>query len=105
MRKVTKLSFHAPYVLSCVFDNGEERYLNLENALDKNQKYASKVFEGDTYKTAKIGIFGEIYWDNIAEITALDGKSEPCNYDISPEYAYLMSEPKNTANQHKAPSM
>ena len=62
--------------------------------LDSNQKYARRIFDADVFRQAKIGSLGEIYWENIAEIKMLDGKIQPCNYDISPEFAYLNSEKK-----------
>lgn len=93
MRKITNISFEYPFKVHCLFNNGEERILDLEKALDKTGVYAKKIFEGDTFKKAKIDSFGGIYWEGIAEIKTLDGKSEPCEYDISPDFAYFTSEP------------
>jgi len=95
MKKITKISFENPFKLNCLFNNGENRVLDLEKVLDKTQKYSKKIFEGDTFSNAKIGSFGEIYWENLAEIKKLNGEIVSCEYDISPEFAYLKSEPIN----------
>ncbi|MFY0650805.1 MAG: DUF2442 domain-containing protein [Cyclobacteriaceae bacterium] len=76
------------YRVLCIFENGERRILNLHEVLDKSDKYASKLFEEEIYKEAKVGSLGQIYWNGIAEMTNLDGTSETCEYDISPEFAY-----------------
>lgn len=93
MRRVAKITHEIPFILNCEFDNGEIRSLDLEKVLDKNQKFVNKIFEESIFKQAKLGIFGEIYWDGIAEIRQLDGSIKACNYDISPEFAYSHSEP------------
>jgi len=50
-----------------------------------------KLIDNDTYKTAKIGSFGEIYWENVGEMKNYDGTIIACEYDISPEFAYYNS--------------
>ncbi len=92
MKKIIKISFVEPFTLECEFNNGEVRLLNLEKALDKNKKITNKIFDKKEFKKAQIGEFGQIYWANMAEITNLDGTIESCDYDISPEFAYLHSE-------------
>ena len=45
----------------------------------------------EVFNTAKIGQFGEIYWEEIGEIQELDGTISKCNYDISPEFVLYNS--------------
>ncbi len=93
MKKVEKIICQHPFVIRCFFNNGEERLLNLEDVLDRKQKFAKKIFKDNVFKEAKVGSFGQVYWENIAEIKTLEGKMEPCEYDLSPEFVYMNSQP------------
>ena len=93
MNEIIKISFQKPFKILCSFNNGEQRILDLESLLDKSGKYSSKVFNDNVFKTAKIGSFGQIYWEGIAEMKDLDNKTIPCEYDICPDYAYMNSLP------------
>jgi hypothetical protein len=44
----------------------------------------------EIFENVKIGVFGEIYWENIVK-TEYDGQVLSWNYDISPEFAYQNS--------------
>ncbi len=92
MRKVIKIELKDNHQIVCCFDNEELRVLDLSSTT--NDKYSQKILSDETiFKTAKIGVFGEIYWSNIAEIKDVDGRVQSCNYDISPEFAYFNSTP------------
>ena len=93
MKKIIDITFEEPYKILCYFNNGEKRILDLKQILDPRQKYAKKVFDESIFYKAKVGDFGEIYWDNVAEIKDYDGKYIPCEYDISPELIYSNSVP------------
>ena len=93
MKKIIDITFKEPYKILCYFNTGEKRMLNLKKILDPQQKYAKKVFDDNVFYRAKVGDFGEIYWDNLAEIKDLDGKYISCVYDISPELIYSNSIP------------
>lgn len=97
MRKIVKIATKKPYRLICHFNNGEVRILNVETILDKKQKYAAKIFDEDVFGQVKVGAFGEILWENIAEIKDYNGDMIICDYDISPELAYAKSIPYNSA--------
>ena len=91
MRKIQKISIQKPFIIFCTFDNGENRVLNLEMVLDKDHKYGKKVLKEEIFNAVKIGINGELYWENIAEIMTFEGKFIPCEYDICPDFAYMNS--------------
>lgn len=91
MFKVTNISILDFYKIQCSFNTGETKILDLTTSLDQNNKFVKKLIKNDTYKFAKIGSFGEIYWENIGEIKDYDGTIIPCEYDISPEFAYYNS--------------
>ncbi len=91
MYKITNIDFLDSYKLLCSFNTGERKVLDLTMALDISNKYVKKLINMETFKKAKIGSFGEIYWDGIGEIKDYDGSIISCAYDISPEFAYFNS--------------
>ena len=93
MIKIKDILPQKEYKIVCIFNTGEKRLLDLKQTLDQNDKYAKKIFNKDVFYQVKLGEFGEIYWDGIAEIIDLDGNPVICEYDISPEFAYNNSIP------------
>ncbi len=91
MHKITNISILATYKICCVFNTGEKKVLDLSSVLDDSNKYKRKLLNNEVFQQAKIGSFGEIYWDNIGEIKDYDGTIISCVYDISPEFAYYNS--------------
>lgn len=92
MRKIVKIEFNENNQIICHFDNNELRVLNLSKAI--KDKYITKIISDEkVFKSAKTGEFGEIYWSDAAEIKDLNGNLIPCEYDISPEFAYYNSQP------------
>ena len=86
MRNIIKISFPKKNQILCQFDNGENKILDLTTLL--KDQYGKRVLREDLYDKAKVGSMGEIVWEKLAEIKNLDGEPEPCDYDISPEFAY-----------------
>lgn len=91
MKRILEISYQEPFKIVCSFNNGEQRLLDLQYALNPKQKYTQKILNNKTFKKAKIGVFGEIYWEGIAEMKDLEGNTIPCEYDISPDFAYIKS--------------
>lgn len=92
MRKIIKIEFNESNQIICHFDNNELRVLDLSNLI--NDKYINKILSDENvFKSAKIGEFGELFWHNSAEMKDLNGNIIPCEYDISPEFAYYNSKP------------
>lgn len=92
MKKIVKISILKPFIIICTFDNGEIRSLNLEAILNKNHKFEKKVLKEKIFNTVKIGMNGELYWENVAEIKTLEGEIISCEYDICPDFVYINSE-------------
>ncbi len=91
-KKILKIDFVDNFKIVCHFENNELRILDLSKSI--NDKYAAKILSNENiFKTVKIGEFGEIYWSDMGEIKDINGKIKPCEYDISPEFAYLNSQP------------
>ena len=66
--------------------------LNLSNLI--KDKYAIKILNNEAiFKAAKVDEFGEIFWQDVAEIVDLNGEKIACEYDLSPEFVYHNSEP------------
>jgi Protein of unknown function (DUF2442) len=92
MRKITEIQIKSNYIIECTFNNKEVRDFNIEKSLDLNNKYNYKLYNQETFKNAKVGNNGELYWEGIGEIKSLSGILEPCNYDFCPDFVYLNSE-------------
>ncbi len=86
MKKIVALHIEKPFVLLCTFANGEKRLFDLTNSL--NDKYAKRLMNEKVFRQVKIGSFGEVYWENVAEIRNLEGELEACEYDMSAEFIY-----------------
>jgi len=91
MFRITNISFLDAYQIQCSFNTGEVKLLDLTKSLDTTNRFVQKLLDDNTYKTAKIGSFGEIYWENVGEMKDYDGSTIACEYDISPEFAYYYS--------------
>ena len=93
MRKITAIEVKDNFVIRCKFDNGEIRDVDIKTLLDKNGKYAHKVFDKSVFKKVKLGKFGQLYWEGIAEMKDLNREIIPAEYDICPDFAYMNSIP------------
>jgi hypothetical protein len=88
MIKIISIKILDSYKILCVFNTNEAKILDLSNVLDLKNKLAKKIFSTEIFQQAKLGEFGQIVWKGIGEIVELDGSVSPCDYDISPEFAY-----------------
>jgi hypothetical protein len=91
MLKISSIKILDYYKILCVFNTGEIRILDIQQSLDKTNNLVQKLTNHEVFNTAKIGQFGEIYWEEIGEIQKLDGTISKCNYDISPEFVLYNS--------------
>jgi hypothetical protein len=91
MRKIKHIKIISNFIIRCEFDNGEIRDLDLTTFMDKNERYASKVFDENVFKSVQVGELGQLYWAGIAEMKSLEGDVIPIEYDICPDFAYMKS--------------
>ena len=91
MRKIVKIEVMDNYIIRCEFDNGEIRDLDITKFMDRNGKYSGQVYDKEVFSKVKLGEFGQLYWEGIAEIKTLDGNIIPTDYDICPDFAYMIS--------------
>jgi hypothetical protein len=73
MFRLTNITILDAFQIQCSFNTGETKLLDLTTALDTSNKFVKKLLENNFYKTAKIGSFGEIYWENVGEMKDYDG--------------------------------
>ncbi|MEO6189351.1 MAG: hypothetical protein ABIO44_02300 [Saprospiraceae bacterium] len=78
-----------PYSITCSFNNGEVRRLDVEKVLSKENKYVQEILTLPIFSQAKIGEFGELYWEDVAKMKDLNGNEIPCAFDPSPEFVYF----------------
>ena len=88
MLKIETIQILETYKLLCVFNTGEKRILDIQSTLDLANEYVKRIVQPETFKKVKIGDFGQIYWENIAEMKDLNGVTFPCEFDMSPEFVY-----------------
>jgi len=93
MYKITEIAFQDPFKILVWFNNGEKRMVDLEEILDKEDRYGKHIFEGSTFKKARIDPFGGLYWEGMGEMKDLAGKTISCEYDVSPGLIYMRSTP------------
>jgi len=91
MNRIINISIQENFRILYSFKNGEQRIFGMPKVLNPDKKFVNKIFNTEVFKNAKIGSFGEIYWNNIAEMRGLKGEIIPCEYDISPEFIYSNS--------------
>jgi hypothetical protein len=97
MIKVEQILEVKPFYIICKFNTGEVKKFTLgETALIVNEnRFHKKLSSADVFKQVKIGEFGQLYWEGIAEMKDENGKTFVCEYDMSPEYIYHHSSTYN----------
>jgi Protein of unknown function (DUF2442) len=98
MIKVTKILNIDNYNITCLFNNGIVKIIEVEPLLKShsNLKGIEKLFNLDTFNRAKVGLLGEILWEKIISIE-YNGQVEIWDYDISPEFIMAVGK-NNMAN-------
>ena len=92
MIKVDKIIEVKPFYIVCLFNNGEIKKLVVDDVLKKeeNNRYAKKIVDAGFFSTVKIGEFGQLYWENAAEMKDEKGNSyvtNPLSWTTGNEYA------------------
>ena len=92
MIRVEKIISIKPYQLTCKFNDGVIKTIDVEKLLiaQKHLNGIDKLFQEDIFMKVHVGNFGEIVWDGIIN-TFHNDKILNWDYDISPEFAYSIS--------------
>ncbi len=93
MLRVVKILSIKPYTISCLFNNGARKSIDVSPLLKKHNHLEGieKLKDEKVFNTASIGQFGEIYWPDII-LNPTTG--DIWNYDISPEFIYYNDDSK-----------
>ena len=79
------------FSIICRFNNGEIKRLEVDKVLPINDERVSKILHKEVFDSVKVGAFGQLFWENIAEIKDEMGNVIVCEYDLSPEFVYYNS--------------
>lgn len=88
MLKIEDIQFIDHQKILCFFNTGDKRVFNVVCVINDDNKFSQKLMQPLVFRNAKIGVFGQLYWDGIAEMKNYDGEFIPCEYDISPEFVF-----------------
>ncbi len=90
MIKIVAINHIQGYTITCTFNNGCIKKLDAEQLINNHLhlKGVSSLLDHNVFKKAKIGMLGEIMWENI--VANDNGRS--WNYDISPDFVYQNAE-------------
>ena len=90
MLKIVQIKAISDYTITCEFNNGIEKKIDVLPLINAHQnlKGIDKLRDEHNFKNAKIGFFGEVFWENIIENPKT---KELWNYDISPEFIYYQN--------------
>jgi Protein of unknown function (DUF2442) len=89
MLKITGIKIQDDFRILCIFNNGVSKTIDVLPLLQdhKHLPGIEKLKDENAFAKARVGLFGEIIWDNIIEMKNGDEK-EIWDYDISPEFAF-----------------
>lgn len=62
-------------------------------AAQQNIEGISKLYDEAIFRQVCIGEAGQLFWKDITTMKDEKGNTIPCEYDISPEFAYYSSLP------------
>ena len=98
MKWITKIINVKPYKITCLWNNGEIRVIDLEEFINKKGLNPKSTFFRlkDKKRFMEVKSDGTtIYWENGIEMTDHDGKLKPGPLDIDPEVLYRISKLKS----------
>lgn len=90
MLKIVQIKAISDYTITCEFNNGIEKKIDVLPLINahKNLKGIDKLRDANNFKSAKIGFFREVFWENSIDNPKTN---ELWNYDISPEFIYYQN--------------
>ena len=89
MLKVTKILKIDSFFITCEFNNGFVKTIDVANVIKNhaNLEGIEKLNNAETFAEASIGIFGEIVWSKLITTTYQE-KKMIWDYDMSPEFIF-----------------
>ena len=89
MLKVNKILKIHSFLITCEFNNGQVRTMDVEPVIKKHAylQGIEKLKNTETFLKASIGIFGEIVWSKLIT-TTYQGNKMIWDYDMSPEFIF-----------------
>lgn len=92
MIKIDKIIHIEPYIITCAFNNGMVKKLDVKPLLEQHLHLdgVSKLLQQKNFEKARVGAMGEILWDDIVNIHYKE-EEQLWAYDISPEFAFQHS--------------
>lgn len=101
MLKVVSIDHIEPDHLTCIFNNGSRRKLDVKPLFQyhKHLNGISDLLDEKTFLSAEVGLMGEVLWKN----SIRTANNEVWDYDISPGFIYYHGMKANT--KHVFPKM
>jgi len=89
MVKIIAIKDIGSHTITCMFNDGTVRKIDVTPLLEKHHYLSGieNLYNEEVFKKAKIGVMGEIMWEEIITIEK-NNQTVKWNYDISPEFAY-----------------
>jgi len=97
MLKIVSIDHIEPYQISCSFNNGFKKLLDVKPLL-LNHKHLHGIdllWDHKIFLTASIGDFGEVLWKNIISPNQPVSNEALWDYDISPEFFFFQGKDLN----------
>lgn len=90
MLKTIEIIDVIPYSITCKFNTGEVRKIDMKEIISNSNTYVDKekLLNVEFFKKVSIGEFGELQWSNAAFMRDENNEWVKCEFDLSPEFVY-----------------
>ncbi len=90
MLKAIEILDIIPYCITCKFNTGEVRKIDMKEIISNSNSYVDKekLLNIEFFKKVSIGEFGELQWSNAAFMRDENNEWVKCEFDLSPEFVY-----------------
>jgi hypothetical protein len=92
MKKIVEIIEIRAFYITCRFNDGRIATINVKPLLESQQHLLGieKLFDETIFKKVRIGIMGELVWENIIT-TIYNNETTIWDYDISPELVWSLN--------------
>lgn len=93
MRKTVEILNVIPYSVTCKFNTGEVRTIDMKEIISNSNTYVDKekLLNIEFFKKVRINEFGELQWSNAAFMRDENNEWIKCEFDLSLEFIYQNS--------------